>query len=320
MKDYSIATEEEIIEAQKASEIKYKKVTPPFGYFGSKNRIALQLCKDLPRHNCWVEAFCGSASLTLAKPPAPIEVINDIDSEIVNVFKQLRENPEKLYKVLELTPYAREEFENAIIKNTTNASELERARIFLIQAMMAINGVFGEAQGGFSYSQSYSRNGRDARVNRWCNLPDRLSKVVSRLRSVRIDNRDAKEIINMFINRPATLVYLDPPYLGDRTKGYTNDLNDENYHQELLELAIQANCMVFISGYENELYSELLTEKKGWSKKTIATITKDSNGKSHDRSEVVWMNSQYKKAIDTDSIPIKLTQKEIKEKKLNPER
>ena len=320
MKDYSIATEEEIIEAEKASKKEYKKVTPPFGYFGSKNKIALQLCKDLPRHNCWVEAFCGAASLTLAKPPAPIEVINDIDSEIVNVFKQLRENPEQLYKVLELTPYAREEFENARSKNTTNATELERARRFLIQAMMAINGVFGEAQGGFSYSQSYSRNGRDARVNRWCNLPERLSKVVSRLRSVRIDNRDAKEIVNMFINRPATLVYLDPPYLGDRTKGYTYDLNDENYHQELLELANEANCMIFISGYENELYNDLLTEKKGWSKKTIPTITKDSNGKSHDRSEVVWMNSQYKKAIDTDSIPIKLTQKEIKEKKLNPER
>ena len=44
-----------------------KKVNAPFGYFGSKNKIALQLCAELPPHNCWVEAFCGSAALTLRK-------------------------------------------------------------------------------------------------------------------------------------------------------------------------------------------------------------------------------------------------------------
>jgi len=55
-----------------------------FGYFGSKNRLAKELCKNLPPHNAWVEIFCGSAALTLAKKPAKIEVINDLDKEIVN--------------------------------------------------------------------------------------------------------------------------------------------------------------------------------------------------------------------------------------------
>ena len=297
----------------------YKKVAPPFGYFGSKNKIAFKLCKKLPPHNCWVEAFCGSASLTLAKPPAPIEVINDIDNEIINVFKQLRENSIELRRMIKLTPYARKEFENSR-EDSSGDSELEKARKFLIKAMMAINGVFGEQRGGFSYSQSYSRNGRDARVNRWYNLPERLENVVERLRSVRIENRDGKELLDMFINRPATLVYLDPPYLGNRTKGYNNDLNDEEYHKELLQLANEAKCMIFISGYENGLYKKLLTEDKGWKKKSISTATKDSNGNSHKRIEVVWMNKYYQKALATKTIPIKLTEKEQKHKKLNPTR
>jgi DNA adenine methylase len=46
----------------------------PFGYFGSKNKIAIKLCSDLPPHNCWVEAFCGSASLTLRKKPAQLKL------------------------------------------------------------------------------------------------------------------------------------------------------------------------------------------------------------------------------------------------------
>ena len=66
-----------------------KKINVPFGYFGSKNKIALQLCSDLPPHNCWVEAFCGSAALTLRKEAAPIEIINDIDGDIINLFRQL---------------------------------------------------------------------------------------------------------------------------------------------------------------------------------------------------------------------------------------
>src|SRR5688500_14324847 len=136
-----------------------KKINSPFGYFGSKNKIALKLCADLPPHNCWVEAFCGSASLTLRKKPAPIEVINDISDEIVNVFEQLRTNQKKLCKHISLTPYAERELGIARNINTSNnLSKLERARLFLVQSMMAINGVFGEERGGFSYSDSYTRH------------------------------------------------------------------------------------------------------------------------------------------------------------------
>src|SRR5205814_4105392 len=99
--------------------------------------------------------------------------------------------------------------------------------------------VFGDAKGGFSYSQSYSRNGRDARVNRWYNLPERISAVVERLRDVRIENRDACELVQMFSQRPATLLYIDPPYLADRVNGYNVEANDRKFHLALLNTLLK---------------------------------------------------------------------------------
>lgn len=280
----------------------------------------MQLCKDLPPHNCWVEAFCGSAALTLSKSPAGIEVINDIDQEIINFFRQLRENPEKLCELISLTPYAAQELEIARSIPTERLSEIERARRFLVQSMMAINGVFGLERGGFSHSDSYTRNGKEARVSRWYNLPDRLSEVVERLRSVRVENKDALVLLKSYINRPATLVYLDPPYYGERINGYNIDANSEEFHTALLKTATQAKCMVFISGYQNDLYDKFLTAKKGWQKKMIKTITRGHSGNTHERTEVVWMNKYFIKASLTKKLPIKLTDKERAEKKVNPER
>lgn len=297
-----------------------KKITPtPFSYFGSKRRLALELSQNLPPHNCWVELFCGSAAVTLAKKPAGIEVINDIDSEIVNFFKQLRDNPKELNRAIELTPYAAQELKDARIINAKD-SDLERARKFIIQAMMAINGAFGKEQGGFSVSHSYSRNGIEARVNRWNNLPERLDKVTQRLKRVRIENRNAITLFKKYINRPATLVYLDPPYYADRVNGYTRDANDKEFHEKLLKLINNAKCMVFISGYESELYNTYLSKENGWTRKEFITDTKGSNGESHPRKEIVWMNQNYIIALENKTIPIELTEKEKRNKKINPER
>ena len=299
---------------------KYKKIAPPFGYFGSKNKIAFELCQHLPPHNYWVEAFCGSSAVTLAKPPAPIEIINDVDGEIVNLFRQLRNNSKMLCKQIELTPYAEDELLVARNENEDETSDLERARQFLVKSMMAINGAFGDSKGGFSYSDSYSRNNKEARVNRWNNLPERLDKVVGRLKDVRIENKEAKKLIERFIDRPATLIYLDPPYLAERLHGYEIEANDYNFHFDLLNLICTSRAMIFISGYKNELYSELLTEDKGWSLKEIEATTKGSNGSVKKRTEVIWMNSHFTNALNSGIIPIELDENETINKKLNPKR
>jgi DNA adenine methylase len=299
--------------------LRAKPAKSPFGYYGAKLRIAQKIIRRLPPHNAWVEAFCGSAAITLAKKPVPIEVINDIDGEIVNLFEQLRANPAALCCEVGLTPYARAAFEDSR-RHVNGASGLERARRFLVRTMMTVNATVGSTHSGFSFSQSYARNGHEARVNRWNSLPVRLDRVFQRLRGVRIENRDATELVTMFSDRPATLMYLDPPYFTKREHGYVIDANDEGFHTELLNVCNRAKCMLLISAYENALYDRLLTRKGGWKKWRIHTHTRDTTGKDYDRTEVLWMNAVFVKARAQRRVPIRLTKTERLQNKINPPR
>jgi DNA adenine methylase len=291
----------------------------PFGYYGAKLRIAKKILELIPPHNAWVEGFCGSAALTLAKAPAPIEIINDADGQIVNLFEQLRNNSKKLCQVVALTPYARQEFDLA--RSDQEALDpLERARRFLVATMMTVNATPGLGGAGFSYAQSYAREGREARVNRWYNLPARLDKVVERLRGIRVENRDACDLVEMFIDRPATLIYLDPPYFVKRRHEYVIDGNNVEFHTRLLNICKKARCMLLISAYENSLYKKLLRKKDGWKKREIETHTRDTDGKDFARTEVLWMNAQFVKAKETGKVPIRLRKKEKSNNKINPPR
>lgn len=290
-----------------------------FGYFGSKLRIASKVCKDLPSHNAWVELFCGSAAMTLAKPAAPIEVINDLNGDIINFFRQLRNNGTRLLKLIRNTPYSREEFEISR-ESYEGLSDAERARRFFVSAMMAINGSFGDSPGGFSLSNSYSRGGMEARVSRWRRMPDYLETVKDRLQNARIERKDGIKLFKEFKNRPGTLVYCDPPYLARRTRGYDYDQNTTEFHENLLKELVDAKCMVFVSGYDDPLYEEFLNENAGWTKQIIDAVTKGNNGKSFERKEVIWFNPVYTKVRESGRLPLRLSKEEFKNKKLNPER
>lgn len=311
-RDYSIA-------GKKALTAVSGPAPAPFAYYGAKQRLASQIVASLPPHNAWVEAFCGSAALTLAKSAAPIEVINDLNGHIVNLFRQLRGNSKALCKVVTLTPYAAEEFEKSH-KNNRTMTPLEQARRFLVRTMMTVNGTVDGTRSGFSFSQSYSREEREARVNRWCNLPDRLESIVERLRSVRIEKRDARDLLRMFSDRPATLVYLDPPYFTKRDHGYVIDANDRAFHEELLEICLDAKCMILLSGYDNKLYQKMLVKDGGWTKKKIKTHTRDTTGKDYARTEVLWMNERFVHAKELGRVPIRLSKKERIDNKVNPPR
>lgn len=293
---------------------------PPFGYYGAKQRIAGRIIASLPPHNAWVEAFCGSAAITLAKPPVPIEVINDLDDEVVNVFTQLRTNAEALCKAIALTPYAFDEFYAA--RNAARSQDpLERARQFLVATMMTVNSTTSEKGScGFSYSQSFARGGMEARVSRWVHLPKRLARVVERLRTVRVEKRDARDLVGMFADRPATLMYLDPPYFVKRAYDYVIDAKDEKFHRELLEACCRSRAMILISGYRNKLYNSILTKERGWSRTSIDTHTRDTTGKDYSRTEVLWRNAAFMRAKNENKIPLRLTKNEIKENKINPPR
>lgn len=294
-----------------------KRVRPPFGYYGAKQRLTTDILKTLPPHNAWVEAFCGSAAITLAKPSAPIEIINDLDGNIVNLFRVLRKRPKDLARAVELTPYARSEFIESG-KDSSNLGELERARRFLARTMLTVNGDAKDA--GFSYSSSYSRDGKEARVNRWHNLPERLVAVAERLRNVRVEQLDARALLKLFISRPATLVYLDPPYFVKRDHRYVIDANDEKFHIELLKLCNRAKCMILLSGYDTPLYKKMLRAADGWRRVSIKTHTRDTDGKDYVRHEVLWKNKHFVKAAKTRRLNLRLSATEIRDGKVNPER
>ena len=317
-------TEDALSRAVLAPNSPSRSVRSPFGYLGSKLRLALRIARMLPPHNAWVEAFCGSAAVTMAKKPAPIEILNDADLQVVNVFRQLRGHAAELIRLVELTPYAREEFEEAY-RRPKAANGLEQARRFLVASMMTVNGAMGSnGQGvkhsGFSYSQAYVRNGQEARVSRWNYLPERLRSVVQRLKHVRIEHKDARDLFKMFLDRPATLVYLDPPYLMDRDTKYKVDANEKAFHEDLLDLCCRAKCMVLVSCYDNPLYSSFLTRRAGWERTTIKTHTRDTKGKDLVRIEVLWKNRFFVKAATNGRVPIRLTPKERADYKVNPVR
>ena len=78
--------------------------------------------------------------------------------------------------------------------------------------------------------------------------------------------------------------------------------------------------MVFISGYQNDLYDKSLTERNGWTRQSLKATTKGNNGKSFDREEVVWFNAVYEKAITSGRVPLHFSAKERRNMKVNPER
>jgi len=183
---------------------------------------------------------------------------------------------------------------------------------------MSINGVLSGKRGGFSYSNSYSRRGLEARVSRWRNYPDRLEAVAQRLRDARIENSDALNLLEKFKYRPATLVYIDPPYYIKRYSGYQHDARGQEFHANLLRLCQKSKCMILISGYDTELYRQYLTKEKGWQRKVISTHTTEHTGSKLARDEVIWINQYASKALDVNRIPIRLTKKEKEQRKVNP--
>ena len=290
-----------------------------FGYCGSKQRLARKILSYLPPHHCWVELFGGALALTMAKASTDIEVVNDLDNEVINAFRQIRDNGDRLAEMIELTPYARAELFDAR-KVREGDSDLERARKFLVQAMMTVNGVLAGSRGGFSVSDTYAREGKEARVNRWHNYPERLRAVTQRLRNVRIENKDGVCLLEEYSNKPATLVYIDPPYLADRRPGYAVEANDQQFHAHLLSQALLCKCMIVLSSYESNTYTTLLENRGGWRRFELGAATQTTNGQKLRRTEMLWMNKPAERAWAANRVGISLTATERRDGRVNPPR
>jgi len=232
---------------------------PALRYYGGKWRIAEWIISNFPAHTCYVEPFGGGASVLLSKEPSKIEVYNDLDGEVVNFFRVLRERPEELIRAIQLTPYSREEYKNSY---RPAENDLERARHLYIRSRQGRGGCTRQFSSGWRFERSDNRGGRTV-VEEWSDT-SHLEAVVNRLLQVHIENDDALSVIERY-DTPKTLFYLDPPYLKSTRYEtarweYAHEMKDED-HRHLAQVLSGIQGMAIVSGYPSDLYAEIFS---GW--------------------------------------------------------
>lgn len=262
----------------------------PFRWYGGKYSHLDFILPRLPRTDQYIEPFGGSAAVLINREPSPVETYNDLDGDVVNFFKVLREQRDELLEKIALTPFSREELAKAAEeKENDTLDDIERARLFFVRAGQTRSGLAQEATPGrWAYCKSTSRRNMSGAVSRWHGRLEQLHDVADRLRRVQIESKPAMEVIERHDDEDA-LFYCDPPYphevRGD-TNSYGHEMTDEE-HRELAEKLRKCDGKVAVSGYKCELYRELF-EEHGWNRidadeKTMHT-TKDT------RQESLWIN------------------------------
>jgi DNA adenine methylase len=251
-------------------------LAPVLKWPGSKWTLAQWIIDQMPPHRCYLDPYFGSGAVFFLKNPSLFETVNDLDSNVANLFRVLREQPANLAKAIEMTPWARDEFK---LSHEHSTDPLESARRFLTRTWQSING-----NGGWRIDREGNRSGGN-RTRTWNNLPQRILDVATRLKDAQIENRPAIEVIkrHRFEN---TLLYVDPPYsLETRSNNlYDLEMTDAD-HAVLLDVLDAHPGPVLLSGYACPLYDDRL---KHWTR-----LTHDATAeRGKKRTEVLWMNPE----------------------------
>jgi DNA adenine methylase len=261
---------------------------PLLRYHGGKWRLAPWICAHFPAHRVYVEPFGGAASVLLRKPRSYGEIYNDLDGEIVNVFRVLRDQGAALRAALELTPFARAEFAESY---TPHPDPVEQARRTIVRSFQGFGSaaVCGETSG---FRANSTRSGTTP-AHDWRSYPQHLPALIDRLRGVVIEQRDAMDVMQEH-DGPDTLHYVDPPYVHStrsaKTRGtvtrkaYKHEMDDDQ-HRALAAALAKLRGMVVVSGYRCELYDEVF---EGW-QRIDATTHADG---ARERVESLWLSRQ----------------------------
>lgn len=260
-----------------------------FGWYGGKFSHLEWLLPLLPKCHHYCEPFAGSGAVLLNRESSSVETYNDIDGDVVNFFRVLRDKQEELIRSIALTPFSREEYHIAIYGSTEGISDVERARRFYIKARQTRTGLAQTASlGRWANCKDTSRAGMSGVVSRWLGGIDALDDIAQRLIRVQIENRPAIDVIRLY-DSPNTLFYCDPPYLhitrGD-TKAYGFEM-DEKQHHEFAEVVNECCGKVAVSGYDHPIMDKLFTPGR-WIK-TIG-VSKTIHSTKDTRQEVLWTN------------------------------
>lgn len=264
-------------------------VRPVLRYLGSKWRLAPWVVGNLPPHRLYLEPFGGSAAVLAHKPRCNSEIWNDLDGEVVNLFRILRDEPAaaRLINLVSLTPYARLEHE---LSAAPTDDPIEQARRLLVRSHMGHgnNGTRVDNKNGWRIDGVSNTN--DV-AGQWAGFPVALGQWVERLRGVQLERRPALDLVRKFAV-PQALFYLDPPYVPATrsasvrwTTGkcaYAHEMQEAD-HLELLAEIVKSPAMIVLSGYASPLYDDAL---QGWKRLTIEARAHGNLP----RTEVLWIN------------------------------
>lgn len=231
------------------------------------------------------------ANVLLKKQPSEVEVFNDLDGRVVNLFRVIR-NPEKLTELkryCELTPYSRLEF-SSLCEMPEPENELERAWWFFVRCRQARGGIGMSAITKSAWATS-TRTRRDMPepISKYLAAIDGLNEVAERFRRVVVECMLAVELIRKY-DREDVLFYCDPPYPaetrhGGKGKTYGCEMTDRD-HEELLETLRECRGKVLVSSYATPIYERKLSD---WNQSSKATHVQFSNSGGN-RQEVLWRN------------------------------
>lgn len=255
---------------------------PPLRYYGSKWRLAPWIISFFPPHRLYVEPYSGGAAVLLRKPESDMEVYNDADGAIVNFFRILRERPDDLRRVIDLTPFAWSEHNDSLI-NPNAGDELEQARRLYVRSWQSRGGGRGTMRAGWRRAVNVDKGPRA--IDEWLQA-DRIHAAAARLRRVQIECGDALEVIRRY-DQPSALFYVDPTYLAEtrgrwKDKGYAVEMTIDD-HRALAETLHGIQGVALISHYPCPLYAELYAD---WQLHTCQTTTDGGFA----RTEGLWLS------------------------------
>lgn len=258
---------------------------PPVPYFGGKMLIGPQIAALLPSHGHYVEPYCGSLAVLLAKAPSAHETVNDLDQRLVTFWRVLRTRPNELARVCALTPHSRVEHEAA--EPLDAEDELELARQVFVRLTQGRSGQLRRT----GWRHYVLPSGPTSMPDYLTAYVDRMAPAVERLQHVSLEAKPALDIIAQYGQHENVLLYVDPPYLGStRTRswdGYEHEMRGDADHRALAEALRAARAAVVLSGYASDLYDRELYA--GWDRHTMTTGTGQGEGWAN-RTEVLWSN------------------------------
>jgi DNA adenine methylase len=191
---------------------------PIIPWIGGKRRLAKHLLPLFPKHTCYVEPFCGAAALFFLKPPAKVEVINDINGDLVNLYRIVQHHLEEFCRQFKHALVSRQIYHWLKITPGETLTDIQKAARFYYLQKMGFGGkVDGRVFGIATTSPP--------RLN-LTRIEEDLSQAHLRLSRVYVEHLDWQACITKY-DRQETLFYLDPPYW--QTEGYGVDFNFDQY-------------------------------------------------------------------------------------------